>query len=149
MTAASAPAPGPGGPVLLYDGECGLCRACVRLLLRADRARRLRFAPLQGGAAQVWLRERGLPTEDFDALIFVPEWAAPPGAAFQARTDGALAACAAAGGLLGWLAVFRLLPRGARDAVYRRVARWRRRVLPAPGPDPRADPRWAGRFLGS
>jgi predicted DCC family thiol-disulfide oxidoreductase YuxK len=135
------------GPVLLYDGECGLCRACVRLLLRADRAGRLRFAPLQGAAAQAWLRARGLPTEDFDTLLFVPEWPGTDAVEPLVRTDGALAACAAAGGVAGALAGLRHLPRPWRDAAYRGIARVRRRVLPAPGPDPRADPRWSGRFL--
>ena len=53
------------GPVLLFDGECGLCHRVVRGLLKCDRRERLRFAPLHGAAAQVWLRERGLPTTDF------------------------------------------------------------------------------------
>ncbi len=135
------------GPVLLYDGECGLCRACVRLLLRADRAGRLRFAPLQGASAQAWLRARGLPTDDFDTLIFVPDWPGTVAVEPLVRTDGALAACAAAGGAVGALAALRHLPRPWRDAAYRGIARVRRRVLPAVGPDPCADPRWAGRFL--
>ena len=42
-------------PVLLYDGECGLCNRLVRLLLRADRAGRLNYAPLQSGPAQTYL----------------------------------------------------------------------------------------------
>lgn len=145
-----SPAPSPAAaprPVLLYDGECGLCRACVRVLLRADRAGRLRFAPLQGTSAQAWLRARGLPTEDFDTLIFVPDWDDAPGGPHLVRTEGALAACAAAGGAVGWLAGWRVVPPRWRDAAYRAVARVRRRLLPAAGPDPREDPRWTGRFI--
>jgi predicted DCC family thiol-disulfide oxidoreductase YuxK len=36
------------GPVLFFDGECGLCNRVVRLMLRLDRRGRLRYAPLQG-----------------------------------------------------------------------------------------------------
>ena len=50
------------GPVLLFDGTCGLCNRCVRLLLRLDRRARLHFAPLQSAPAQAYLRTHGLPT---------------------------------------------------------------------------------------
>lgn len=112
-------------PVLLFDGECGLCRRVVRRLLRSDRAARLRFAPLQGAAAQAYLRARGLPTEDFDSLVFVPDWENPAAASPLLRTDGMLAAAAVVGG--GWRAVtwLRVLPAGLRDPCYRLVARTR------------------------
>ena len=56
-------------PVLLFDGECGLCNGVVRFLLRQDTAARLHFAPLQSGPAQEYLRAQGLPTADFDSLV--------------------------------------------------------------------------------
>lgn len=39
------------GPVVLYDGECGLCHRSVQFLLARDRGR-LWYAPLQGETAQ-------------------------------------------------------------------------------------------------
>ena len=114
------------GPVLLFDGECGLCVRCVRLLLVSDRRGRLRFAPLQGEAAQIFLRERGLPTEDFDSAIFVPDWKLRLETGPLFRTDALLAAMRVVGGawqLTGWLS---FLPRTCRDLFYRSVARWRR-----------------------
>lgn len=36
---------------LIFDGDCRFCRACVRLLQRRDRDRRLRFVPFQDAAA--------------------------------------------------------------------------------------------------
>lgn len=109
-------------PVLLYDGDCGLCNRLVRLLLRSDRAGRLHYAPLQGAAAQGYLRAQGLPTEDFDFLVFIPDWEKPVQGAYLLRTDGALAAAAVVG---GWLA-YDYLAAG----VARRIARFR---LPAGG----------------
>ena len=117
------------GPVLLFDGECRLCVRCVRLLLASDRRGRLRFAPLQGEAAQSYLRERGLPTEDFDSAIFVPDWKLRLETGSLFRTDALLAATRAVGGgwqLAGWL---RFLPRTWRDLFYRWVARWRRHIF--------------------
>jgi predicted DCC family thiol-disulfide oxidoreductase YuxK len=139
--------PGAPQPVLLYDGECGLCNFCVRRLLKWDKAGRLRFAALQSGSAQAYLRARGLPTRDFDSLVFVPDWAGPHGAAPLLRTDGALAACALAGGPGRVLAGLRVLPRGARDWIYRLVARSRYALFGEYRPTSLPKPEWRSRFL--
>jgi len=146
--AASPDARTAAGPVLLFDGECGLCNRCVRLLLRLDREGRLRFAPLQSPAAQAYLRVQGLPTEDFDSLVFVPDWSRRDGAGFLRRTDGVIAALRAVGGLARGLAgVLAVFPAAWRDAGYWVVARWRYRIFGAWHPRPLARPEWAARFL--
>jgi len=134
-------------PVLLYDGDCGLCNRLVRLLLRSDRAGRLHYAPLQGAAAQGYLRAQGLPTEDFDSLVFIPDWEKPVQGAYLLRTDGALAAAAVVGG--GWRMItwLRVLPGGLRDFGYRLVARFRYALFGQYRPTPLPDPTWARRFL--
>src|SRR5262245_54365418 len=40
--------PAGAATVLLFDGVCGLCNGFVQFVLPRDRARRFRFAPLQG-----------------------------------------------------------------------------------------------------
>src|SRR4051812_39696374 len=86
------------GPVLFFDGECGLCNRLVRLLLRIDHRARLRFAPLQGPVAQAYLRSHGLPTVDFDTLTFVPDWQHRDRPDYLSRTSGVIAALRAIGG---------------------------------------------------
>ncbi len=39
------------GPVVLYDGTCGLCSKSVQWILRHERDHELQFAPLQGETA--------------------------------------------------------------------------------------------------
>lgn len=134
-------------PVLLYDGECGLCHRIVRALLRADRAGRLRYAPLQSEPAQAYLRAQGLPTKDFDSLVFVPDWDEPVRGACRLRTDGALAACAEVGGAWRVLAWLRIVPRVWRDPFYRLVARARHTLFGQHRPGPLPDPEWEQRFL--
>jgi len=105
----------------------------------------LRFAPLQGAEAQAYLRARGLPTEDFSTLVFVPDW--PVGAEpCLLRTDGVIAALRSVGrpGLAASLAV---VPRSLRDAGYKVVARLRHRLFGAWHPAPLARPEWAARFI--
>lgn len=134
------------GPVLFFDGDCGLCQRLVRLLLRLDRRGLLRFAPLQGPTAQAYLRMHGLPADDFESLIFVPAWARRRERAYLQRTDGAAAALRACGGVARGLACFSLLPQSWRDRGYRLVARWRHRIF-GPWRDwPLARSEWAERF---
>jgi len=148
VAAAGAPESAGAGPVLLFDGECGLCNRIVRVLLRLDGEGRLRFAPLQGGAAQGYLRAEGLPTEDFDSLVFVPDWGAGERGSYQLRTDGAIAALRVVGGAGRALAaVLAVWPAGWRDAGYGVVARWRYRIFGEWRPRPLARAEWAARFL--
>jgi predicted DCC family thiol-disulfide oxidoreductase YuxK len=135
-------------PVLFYDGECGLCNRTVRLLLALDGRGTLRFAPLQGPTAQTYLRAHGLPVDDFETLVFVPDWARHDRREFLLRTDGVVGALRAcdhpAAKVLAWM---RIIPRGLRDAGYRYVAHTRYRLWgkwDASCPLPRKE--WRGRF---
>jgi predicted DCC family thiol-disulfide oxidoreductase YuxK len=135
-------------PVLLYDGECGLCNGVVRFLLREDAGARMRFAPLQSAPAQAYLRARGLPTEDFDSLVFVPDWDRPEGGAARLRTDGALSAADEIGGVWRVAAWGRVLPAAVRDPFYKIVARFRYALFGEYRPTPLPEAEWAQRFLG-
>ncbi len=135
------------GPVLFFDGECGLCHRFVLWLLRRDSRGVLRFAPLQGEVAQSYLRAHALPTEDFDSLVFVPDWAGRERREFLLRTDGALAAARVVGGLGAVVAWVQVFPQAWRDGIYRVIARSRYRIWGEWTPRPFARPEWAARFL--
>jgi predicted DCC family thiol-disulfide oxidoreductase YuxK len=136
------------GPVLLYDGECGLCQRLVRLLLWLDQRGRLRFAPLQGPAAQGYLRHHGLPVSNFESIVLVPDWARRDERTALWRTEAAIAALREVGGFGSVMAgAFRLVPGAWRDAAYRLVARWRRRVFGTARLGALARVEWSGRFL--
>jgi len=135
--------------VLFFDGECGLCNRVVRGLLRLDRNGRLRFAPLQGPAAQRYLRAHGLPTHDFETLVYVPDWSHNEHPDFLLRTAGVIAALRATGELGRALAaVLVLFPATWRDAAYRVVGRWRYRIFGPWRPRPLPRVEWEDRFLG-
>jgi len=134
-------------PVLLYDGECGLCNRLVRGLLRSDRAGRLNYATLQSPRGQAYLRAQGLPQSDFDSLVFVSDWNDPIPGGYRLRTDGALAACAVVGGGWGILAWLRVLPRWMRDPFYRLVARTRYALFGEYRGQPLAESEWKDRIL--
>jgi predicted DCC family thiol-disulfide oxidoreductase YuxK len=134
-------------PVLLFDGECGLCQRLIRFLLRLDRRGRLRFAPLQGPPAQQFLISRGLPTADFDTLIFVPDWAHRTDSDFLVRSTGVMAALEAIGGAGATLArILAIIPTRLRDGAYRVIGHWRYRIFGPWRPRPWR-PEWQARFL--
>jgi predicted DCC family thiol-disulfide oxidoreductase YuxK len=115
------------GPVLLYDGLCGLCDRTVQVVLRADRRGVLRFAPLQGEfAARVF--ERHPEVRDVDSLILVePDGAG--GECVRVRSDAALALARYMGGAWPLARTLRIVPGPLRDAVYDLVARTRYRIF--------------------
>ena len=141
---ANEPSQAPG-PVLLFDSECGLCNRLVGALLRLDDAGRLRYAPLQSLAARQFLRLHSLP-ETVSTVVLVPDWSRPERIDYAVRSAAILAAlqvcgCRRLAFLLG------LWPVGLRDAVYRLVARWRRKVFGAGRPDLLLRRVMADRFL--
>ena len=108
------------GPVLFFDGECGLCAKAVRWCLRHDRGRVLRFAPLQGETYRA-LTTPGKPT-DMQTMVLHDS------GGLHVRSDAVLRMMRHVGGV--WAAVGacgRIVPRSLRDALYRQVAK--RRML--------------------
>ncbi|HEU5078711.1 MAG TPA: DCC1-like thiol-disulfide oxidoreductase family protein [Opitutaceae bacterium] len=132
--------------VLFYDGECGLCNAVVRFLLRRDRRGLLRFAPLQGATAQAFLRNQGLDTAHFDSLVFVDDLSAAAPIYFL-RSNAVLEILRRLGGVWRFSAIFRVIPPSVRDLAYRLVARTRYLIFGVYRPRPLEKPEWAARFL--
>ena len=128
-------------PVLLYDGDCGLCARSVQFVLtheapapvRTDDVASpvtLRFAPLQGHFASEVRRAHPLLASVDSVVWFVPDQGV--GSRLLVYSDAALAILSHLGGRWRLLAaVARWVPRGIRDGMYRLVAR-RRHQLFAP-----------------
>jgi len=134
-------------PVLLYDGECGLCQCFVRLMLRHDRRGVLYFAPLKGPTAQAFLRAHGLKTTDFDSLVFVDDLLRPD-ALFYQRSAGVLAALVELGGWGRWFSrTLAVVPLTWLDTGYRLIASLRYRIFGHYLPKPLPNPDWARRIL--
>jgi predicted DCC family thiol-disulfide oxidoreductase YuxK len=109
------------GTIVLFDGVCNLCNASVQFLLRRDRERRFRFAALQSAAGRTLLERYGLPTDSLSTIVVLEGG--------RARVQSAAALLLARRLPWPWplLAVFTILPRPLRDALYAFVARHRYR----------------------
>jgi predicted DCC family thiol-disulfide oxidoreductase YuxK len=112
-----------GGPLVLYDGTCGLCSRSVRLILRNDRRGRFRFAALQSDAGRELLRRHGLPADELDSVVLVEGG--------RAYTKSRAALRIARGMDRPWpvLRVLAVVPRAVADFMYDRVARNRYRLF--------------------
>jgi predicted DCC family thiol-disulfide oxidoreductase YuxK len=106
---------GSEGPVIFFDGECGLCDRFVKWLVRKDRRHTLRFAALQGDTAQSIFRDELSVKEDW-SIKFVDS------SGRYSRSDAALRAIAAIGGIWKSALAFLIVPRFIRDGVYRWIA---------------------------
>ena len=110
------------GPILFYDGDCGLCDATVRFVLRHERGAEFRFAPLQAPLARRLLAPHGVAAGDLSSMLVLEGgrlWRESDAAARilrRLRMPWRLLAEAMA-----------LCPRGLRDRAYRFVGRRRHR----------------------
>ncbi|HEV8611986.1 MAG TPA: DCC1-like thiol-disulfide oxidoreductase family protein [Gemmatimonadales bacterium] len=105
-------------PIIYFDGRCNLCNSFVDFVIRHDRRRRFRFAPLQGETARKRLADRFTGAELATVVLEEPE-------RFRIRSDAALAILTGLRGLWRLAGIFRLIPRRLRDALYDYVARKR------------------------
>ena len=117
------------GPILFYDGVCGLCNTLVQFLLTHDKQGRLRFASLQSDFAEKVLRRHGFDPKDLDTLHVVENYEQPDERLLQ-RSDAILRAGRELGGHWSVLAaIAKILPRPLRDIAYRFVAQNRYSVF--------------------
>ena len=108
--------------IVLYDGECGMCRASVQFVLNRDREGVFRFASLQSKAGREILRGHGIGEVKLDTMYL------NVGDEIFERSTAVLRICsqlpyyrsAAGAGLL--------VPRFFRDWIYDVIARNRHRI---------------------
>lgn len=104
-------------PLIVFDGECMLCSANARFVLRHDRRRRFRLTTAQSPLGRALYRHFRLRSDEEGTIIVLDR-----GRLFT-DSDAALAIPAA----LGWpwrlAAGLGIVPRPLRDRLYRWVAR--------------------------
>jgi predicted DCC family thiol-disulfide oxidoreductase YuxK len=131
------------GPVVLFDGGCGLCHAAVRFAIARDRAGALRFAALRSETGTRLLREQGrrLPSGAGESVLLLD------GEEVHAQSDAVLQIAWHLDGAWPLLAGLALVPRFLRDPLYELVARHRHRWFGRAEGCPVSDQGQAWRFL--
>jgi len=112
----------PHGPILFFDGVCGLCNRVVDFSLRHDRNGLVRFAPLQGLMAAELLTADDV--ADLDTVVFVDD------GVLVRRSSAVVGLLRQLGGPWRFVATLLwLVPRPLRDVGYRIVAHSRYRIF--------------------
>ena len=132
----------PAHPIVLFDGVCNLCSGAVQFIIKRDPAGRFRFASLQSPLGEELLARFGIDRDVTDSVILVE------GDRCYQESDAALRVARGMKGAWKALAVFRLIPRPLRDAVYRLIARNRYRWFGKQESCWLPTPELRGRFLG-
>ncbi len=110
------------GPIVFFDGVCGLCDTSVDFFMRKDRSGILRFAPLQGETAARLLPESD--RENLNSMVYFENGERFRKSAAVVRILRQLGGIWALLGSLLWV-----IPRPLRDLGYSLVAAVRYRVF--------------------
>lgn len=138
MTAAVAVAAPVEGPLVLYDGTCGLCAASVRWILRHERDHAIRFAPLQGATVDALRATYPRIPRTLASVVYID------GGRAHLRSKAFLHLARHLRAPWRWMHAVRWLPGGLLDLGYRVIAAIRYRVwgrvelCDLPSPDHRA-----------
>jgi predicted DCC family thiol-disulfide oxidoreductase YuxK len=130
------------GPIVVMDGNCMLCSQGARIISRLDRTQAFHICPIQTPLGSALLLHYGLAPDDPESWLFLDEGRAS--ASLQAIT-GIGRRLGGAGRLLAPLA---LLPLGAQDWLYRRIARNRYRLFGRSDMCAIPDPALQARLIG-
>ena len=132
------------GPIVLYDGVCGLCAKSVRWILRHERADvppAIRFAPLQGPtAAALRARYPNIP-QTLESVIYID------GDRAYLRSKAFLHLAKHLRRPWRWVHAMRWLPSFALDIWYRLIAGTRYRMFGKVDACELPSPAHRGRFL--
>ena len=132
------------GPVLLYDGTCGVCSQTVQWVLAHERSHSLRFAAIESAVGSE-LRALAGVSADVDSVL----WTELRDGRVHAdlRSSALLRVLGYVGGPWRLLSALRIVPAFLRDAGYRAFAKRRYRIRAQSCLVPTAQERV--RFLGS
>jgi predicted DCC family thiol-disulfide oxidoreductase YuxK len=114
----------PDGPVVLYDGVCGLCARSVRWILRHEApARSIQFAPLQGPTAEAFRARFPRIPASIDTVVYIES------GRVHLRSKAFLYLARHLRAPWRWAYAFRWFPAIVLDLGYRLVASLRYRVF--------------------
>jgi predicted DCC family thiol-disulfide oxidoreductase YuxK len=128
------------GPIVLFDGECGLCSWSLRFFLAHEDAKTFFFAPMQSPAGQTALRRLGLPLSEWNSFVVLYDNTP------YFRSQGVFVLCNHMVKPWRWLRVGRYLPPSVTDVLYLLIAKYRYRIL-GRSDSCGSDARFAGRLV--
>jgi predicted DCC family thiol-disulfide oxidoreductase YuxK len=101
----------------VMDGDCALCSASARLILRRDRRDRIRITTAQSPLGAALLRHYGLEPHDPETWLYLENGVA------YGSLDGVMRISKHLGWISGPIGALRFLPVAVQNWIYLRIAR--------------------------
>jgi predicted DCC family thiol-disulfide oxidoreductase YuxK len=119
--------------IVFYDGVCGLCQRSIAYLAKADKKRKLLFAPLNGKTYKSVYGE--IPSPLTSLKVYSNEQT------FE-KSSAVLYLCRLLGGWHIFFLLFYLIPRFVRDFCYDQIATHRKKIMCILIPNLKSDERF-------
>jgi predicted DCC family thiol-disulfide oxidoreductase YuxK len=104
-------------PIVLFDGICNFCNGTVNFLIRQDKKKVLKFAPLQSETGQRLLETYGISGDSLESFILIHK-----GKALK-KSSAALTLFNQLPWYWKWMQLFWILPPVIRNGIYNFIAR--------------------------
>ncbi|WP_416897315.1 MAG: thiol-disulfide oxidoreductase DCC family protein [Minwuia sp.] len=102
--------------LVVMDGECALCSGAARWIARHDSDASFRICTSQSQRGRALMLENRLDPDDPESWLMIEE------GRVRTSMDAVIECGRRLGGISRVMAVFYVLPRPARDWIYRRIA---------------------------
>ena len=109
--------------ILLYDGVCNLCSRLVNFIIKRDKKAKFLFVSLQSASGQSLLKKFGLPTDDFDSVVYIKN------DKYFLKSSAILHILKEMGGIWKLFFIFIIVPNFIRDFIYKIIAKTRYKIF--------------------
>jgi len=109
--------------ILLFDGFCNLCSRLVNFIIKRDKKSKFLFISLQSPSGQSLLKKFGLPTDNFDSVVYIRS------DKYFLKSSATLHILKELGGIWKLFFIFIIVPNFIRDFIYRIIAKTRYKIF--------------------
>ena len=109
--------------ILLFDGFCNLCSRLVNFIIKRDKKAKFLFVSLQSASGQSLLKKFGLPTDDFDSVVYIRS------DKYFLKSSAILHILKEMGGIWKLFFIFIIIPNFIRDLIYKIIAKTRYKIF--------------------
>jgi predicted DCC family thiol-disulfide oxidoreductase YuxK len=104
------------GPIVFFDGSCGLCNRSVKFVLRKEKKQDLIFSPLQSEFAKNFMKGK-MTMEGLDSMVLFEN------GKIYTQSSAALRITKYLKGLWPIMTIFLIVPPFIRNAIYSYIAK--------------------------
>ncbi|HWC52591.1 MAG TPA: thiol-disulfide oxidoreductase DCC family protein [Chitinophagaceae bacterium] len=104
-------------PVILFDGVCNYCNALTNFIIRQDKKKIFLFATLQSNFGVKILRDKNLPTDEYESLLLIDK------GKLYSKSNAGLRIYNKLPWYWKWTQLFWIFPKFFRDWVYSIIAK--------------------------